>query len=72
MKIGAAGQEQLMFHMMNFFLFWELLGSSLCRGEDFGDQELMHVCMYAFIREMEEVKPSDSSIKGLRKYSPEL
>lgn len=30
------------------------------------------MCMCTFIREMGEVKPSDSSIKGLRKYRLEL
>jgi len=59
-----------MFHKMNFSLSWELAGSGSCRGEDFGDQELRHV--YAFIRELGAVKSSDSSVKGLRKYSLEL
>lgn len=54
------------------FLLQELPESSSCRGEDVGDQDLVHMCMCTFIREMGEVKPSDSSIKGLRKYSLEL
>lgn len=28
--------------------------------------------VYVFIRDMGELKPFDSSVKGLREYSPEL
>lgn len=71
MKIRAACQDWMIFHTMSFSSFCSRNGQEAVHveGKDFGDKKSV-VCV--FRREMGEVKPFDSSVKGLRKNSPEL
>lgn len=61
----------MIFHTVSFSSFCSRNGHEgvHVEGKDSGDKKIA-VCM--FIREMGEVKPFDSSVKGQRKNSPEL